>query len=205
MAKKSDTKRQHILSVAAQVFQEYGFERTSMSEICARVGGSKATLYNYFPSKDELFFEVMTLSNNTEFEAVFRSTDPAADDIAASLRDFGRRWLTFLYSPNVKANRHLAISVSGRSDLGRLMYERGVLRGQDLAADLLRTAIGLGRLRQADPVVASRHLLSLLESELMERFLFQLLGEVSEEEIKQVTDRAIDVFMAAYGVPCIRQ
>ncbi|CAG1012445.1 partial putative HTH-type transcriptional regulator YvdT, partial [Anaerolineales bacterium] len=59
MAKKSDTKRQHILAVAAEAFQEYGFERTSMSEICARVGGSKATLYNYFSSKDELFFEVM--------------------------------------------------------------------------------------------------------------------------------------------------
>ncbi|MBT1075431.1 TetR/AcrR family transcriptional regulator [Geobacter grbiciae] len=199
MAKKSDAKRQHILSVAAQAFQEHGFERTSMSEICARVGGSKATLYNYFPSKDELFFEVMTRSNNTEFEAVFRSIDPAAEDIAASLRDFGRRWLTFLYSPTVKANRHLAISVSGRSDLGRLMFERGVLRGQDLAADLLRTAMGLGRLRQADPVVASRHLLSLLESELMERFLFQVLDKVSDAEIKQVTDRAIDVFMAAYG------
>ncbi|WP_306535428.1 TetR/AcrR family transcriptional regulator [Geobacter sp.] len=199
MAKKSDTKRQHILAVAAEAFQEYGFERTSMSEICARVGGSKATLYNYFSSKDELFFEVMTHSNNTEFEAVFLTIDPAAKDIAASLRDFGRRWLTFLYSPTVRANRHLAISVSGRSDLGRLMFERGVLRGQDLVADLLRTSMGLGRLRQANPVVAALHLLSLLESELMERFLFQLLGEVSEKEIKHVTDRAIDVFMAAYG------
>ena len=199
MAKKSDTKRQHILSVAAQAFQEFGFERTSMSEICARVGGSKATLYNYFSSKDELFFEVMSLTNDAEFEAVFHSIDPAAVDIAASLSDFGIRWLTFLYSPNVQVNRHLAISVSGRTDLGRLMYERGVLRGQDLVADLLRTAMSHGRLQQADPVVASRHLLSLLESELMERFLFQLLGEVGADEIKQVTARAIDVFMAAYG------
>lgn len=79
------------------------------------------------------------------------------------------------------------------------MFERGVLRGQDLVSDLLRTAMGLGRLRQTDPVVASRHLLSLQESELIERFLFQLLGEVSNAEIEQVTDRAINVFMAAYG------
>ncbi len=59
--------------------------------------------------------------------------------------------------------------------------------------------MGLGRLRQADPVVAALHLLSLLESELMERFLFQVLDKVSDAEIKQVTDRAIDVFIAAYG------
>ena len=199
MAKKSDTKRQHILSVAAQAFQELGFERASMSEICARVGGSKATLYNYFSSKDELFFEVMAQTNDAEFEAVFHTIDPAAENVAVSLRDFGIRWLTFLYSPHVQANRHLAISVSGRTDLGRLMFERGVLRGQDLVTDLLRTAMSLGRLRQADPVVAARHLLSLLESELVERFLFQLLGEVSNAEIRQITTRAIDVFMAAYG------
>ena len=203
MAKKSDSKRQHILSVAAQAFHEFGFERASMSVICTRVGGSKATLYNYFSSKDELFFEVMALTNDAEFEAVFNLIDPAAENIAESLHEFGRRWLAFLYSPNVKANRHLAISVSGRTDLGRLMYERGVLRGQDLVADFLRSAMSLDKLRQADPVVASRHLLSLLESELLERFLFQLLGEVSAEEIKAVTARAIDVFMAAYRTPSI--
>jgi hypothetical protein len=33
----------------------YGFERTTMSDIMARGGGSKATIYGYFDSKDELF------------------------------------------------------------------------------------------------------------------------------------------------------
>lgn len=51
-------------------------------------------------------------------------------------------------------------------------------------------------LRQADPVVASRHLLCLLESELMERFPFQLIGEISDAEIKQVTACSINVFVA---------
>lgn len=49
------------------------------------------------------------------------------------------------------------------------------------------------------PLVATRHLYSLLESELLDRFLFQLLGEVSSEEIKAATQRAVEVFMAAYG------
>lgn len=65
MRTKSDEKRQAILDVAAEVFREAGFERASMSEICTRVGGSKATLYNYFPSKEELFFEVMFLSHGS--------------------------------------------------------------------------------------------------------------------------------------------
>ena len=57
MRTKSDEKRQAILDVAAEVFREAGFERASMSEICTRVGGAKATLYNHFASKDELFLK----------------------------------------------------------------------------------------------------------------------------------------------------
>lgn len=199
MAIKTEEKRQAIIRVATQAFQELGFERTSMSEICARVGGSKATLYNYFPSKEELFFEIMFLSTQAEFEAVHRSIDQSTENIAESLRNFGESLLTFLYSPQVQSQRHLAISESGRSEQSRLVYERGVLRSQNLVAEFLQAAMKLGKLQQADPVVATRHLHSLLESELLERFLFQLLGEVSIEEIKASTARAIAVFMAAYG------
>lgn len=199
MKMKTEAKRQAILDMAAQAFRELGFERTSMSEICARVGGSKATLYNYFSSKEELFFAVMSLSTEAEFEAAHQAIDPSTDDMAESLRHFGEKFLAFLYSPQVQAQRHLAISESGRTALGRFVYERGVLRSQNQISAFLQAAMALGKLRQADPDVATRHLYSLLESELLERFLFQLLGEVSTEEIKRVTARAIDVFMAAYG------
>jgi len=199
MKMKTETKRQAILEVAAKTFRELGFERTSMSEICTRVGGSKATLYNYFPSKEELFFEIMFLSSEAEFEAVYRSIDPLTEDIEESLRHFGENLLTFLYSSQVQAQRHLAISESGRSDKSRLVYERGVLRSQNLVSEFLQAAMNLGKIQEADSVVATRHLLSLLESELIERFLFQLIGEVSAEEIKAVSSRAVKVFMAAYG------
>jgi AcrR family transcriptional regulator len=197
---KTTAKRQAILEMAAQAFRELGFERTSMSEICARVGGSKATIYNYFLSKEVLFFAVMSLSTEAEFEAVYRDFQPSTEDIAQSLRQFGERFVTFLYSPQVRAQRHLAISESGRTELGRYLYENGVLRGQNLIADFLQAAMRLGTLRPADPFVASQHLCSLLESELIDRFLFQRLGEVGAEEIRATTARAIAVFMAAYGV-----
>lgn len=199
MKKKTEAKRQAILDVAAQTFRELGFERTSMSEICARVGGSKATLYNYFDSKEELFFAVMSAATEAEFEAVHSAFDLITVDITESLHRFGERFLTFLYSPQIQANRRLAFSESGRTKLGPIVYERGVMRSQNLIAEFLHQAMGLGKLRQADPYVATRHLCGLLESELLERFLLQALNEVSSEEINAVTTRAIAVFMAAYG------
>ena len=52
---RSDAKRRAILDVASEVFLAQGYAATSMSEIAARLGGSKGTLYNYFRSKEELF------------------------------------------------------------------------------------------------------------------------------------------------------
>lgn len=45
MRVKSEARRQAILDVAAEVFREHGFEHASMSEMTARLGGSKSTLY----------------------------------------------------------------------------------------------------------------------------------------------------------------
>jgi AcrR family transcriptional regulator len=44
MRVRTEEKRQEIVEIAARLFEELGYERTSMSAIAARVGGSKATL-----------------------------------------------------------------------------------------------------------------------------------------------------------------
>ncbi|MGN0482576.1 MAG: TetR/AcrR family transcriptional regulator [Lachnospiraceae bacterium] len=46
--------RKHIAEAAEQLFFEKGIEQTSMSEIAAKAGYSKATLYVYFKNKEEL-------------------------------------------------------------------------------------------------------------------------------------------------------
>jgi len=164
MRMRTEAKRQAILDVAAKTFQELGFARTSMSEICARVGGSKATIYNYFASKEELFSEVMFQSTEAEFIVIHQALAESTDDIAASLRRFGERLLSFIYSPRIRAERHLAISESKRSDLGRLVYERGVLRSQTLMSAFMEAAMSRGSLRRSDPLVATRHFFGLLEA-----------------------------------------
>ena len=59
MRVKTADRRQAILEVAHDVFQEMGFERASMAVISRRLGGSKGTLYGYFRSKEELFETAM--------------------------------------------------------------------------------------------------------------------------------------------------
>jgi AcrR family transcriptional regulator len=47
--------RQRILSVAAKLFAEKGFRQTSMEEVAEKLGVSRAALYLYFDSKENLF------------------------------------------------------------------------------------------------------------------------------------------------------
>jgi AcrR family transcriptional regulator len=199
MRTKSDAKRQVIMDVAAQTFRELGFERTSMSEICARVGGSKATLYNHFSSKEELFFQVMFQESESEFEAIHACLDSTSESVAEVLREFGKRLLRLIYSPEVLPIRRLVVAESGRSGLGSLVYEKGPKRNHALLTEYLVVAMSQGKLRTADASVAAWHLQGLLQAELHERLLLCTEEVLSEDDIQVYTQRAIDVFMLAYG------
>src|SRR5471030_2046299 len=52
-------KRQAIVDAAIAEFRAFGFEATSMDKIAATAGVSKRTVYNHFPSKDELFTHIL--------------------------------------------------------------------------------------------------------------------------------------------------
>ena len=51
-----DEKRKKILKYAAKIFAKKGYEKTSLEEIATRLKLSKASLYYYIKSKDELLF-----------------------------------------------------------------------------------------------------------------------------------------------------
>ena len=123
MKTKTEAKRLAILNAAAEVFREVGFERASMSEIRARVGGSKATLYNYFPSKENLFFEVMYQAEELELGAITAALDSDTDDLKQELLHFGQRLVPALYSPEAIAIRRLAIAELGHSNIGLVVSE----------------------------------------------------------------------------------
>jgi AcrR family transcriptional regulator len=176
-----------------------GFERASMSEICRRVGGSKATIYNYFPSKELLFFEVMHQANEAEFMAIHQVLDHAAEDIAEALQHFGEGLLALIYSPGVMSARRLVISNFGDGELGRTCFELGPKKSMNEVSEFLLASMEKGKLRQCDPVVATLHLRGLLESELLDGFIFRIESDIGPERIKGIVERAVAVFMAGYG------
>jgi AcrR family transcriptional regulator len=51
--------RQEILRMAARLFQQQGYDATSMNDVATSLKVSKAGLYHHFQSKDEILFELM--------------------------------------------------------------------------------------------------------------------------------------------------
>lgn len=54
-----DGKRKAILERSAKLFAKNGYDRTSMAEVAAACRVSKALLYHYYVSKDELLFDIL--------------------------------------------------------------------------------------------------------------------------------------------------
>lgn len=73
-----ETTRARLLAAAAQEFARAGFERANVDAISLAAGYAKGTIYNYFPSKEELFLAVVE-----EASAQAAATTPAPADASA--------------------------------------------------------------------------------------------------------------------------
>jgi len=200
MRVRTESKRSDILDTAASVFLEQGFERASMSEIAARVGGSKATLYGYFRSKEELFVAVAIAEAAKELVPALEELDATSPDLRDALLPVAEKLIAFLLSPDSIAAHRMVMSEAGRSDIGRQFYANGRQRGLEHFAAFLERASMNGTIRRCDFYIAATHLVALIESEWVPPVLFGVARPApSRLEIRQSMARALEVFLAAYG------
>lgn len=122
--KKRDTKRQAILDTAYRLFRTQGFDKTSVSEITAQVGGSKATIYSHFPSKEELFVECMMAATEEYILNITTLLDASGSDPRTVLREFGTRLLNLICSSEIVDVRRLLIAEANRFGIGKLFYAK---------------------------------------------------------------------------------
>jgi AcrR family transcriptional regulator len=80
-----EEKQHGILLSAAAVFAEQGMDKASMAQIASRSGVSKALLYHYYPSKDELIFAIVH-THLVELEASVAAAADASLPPEAELR-----------------------------------------------------------------------------------------------------------------------
>jgi AcrR family transcriptional regulator len=80
--------RQAILDAAEEVFDEYTFDRASVSEITRRAGVAQGTFYLYFPDKKAVFAELVRSLSHELRRAIAGAIESPSDRIEAERRGF---------------------------------------------------------------------------------------------------------------------
>jgi len=102
-----DAKSTLILDAARKIFGEKGFHETRLEDIAAESGFSKASLYNYYADKEEIFLSLAA----RDFEnllntlvSIINSCDPFFTNlerlIATSMKYFGEHFAFFVSTTN---------------------------------------------------------------------------------------------------------
>lgn len=196
MRVRTDERRNAIIEAANAVFREMGYERTSMSAISVRAGGSKATLYGYFKSKEELFVAAMLEAVAEQGQVVIDLLDPSEPRVDLVLQRFGEAYLEFMVSPGVLAVIRAAVAEGAHVAVGTRLYESGPKRGWEEMKAYLARLREKGAIRPIDPGIAAGHLKGMLEAGIVEPLLY---GTKPQLDPKIAVAAAVDAFLRAYG------
>lgn len=194
-----DERRETFVATAREAFLSNGYGATSMSSIAAKVGGSKTTLWTYFPSKSELFAAVADDLVERYGRALEVRLDPDAD-CEEELRRFAVALLITLHTRPIVDMHRLVIGEAGRfPELGAMMYERGPARGKARLAQFFEGCMDREKLRRGDGLLAAHQFASMLQSNSAQRHLLGLTGAPEIHELEREAVETVKTFLGGWA------
>ncbi|MES2297488.1 MAG: TetR/AcrR family transcriptional regulator [Pseudomonadota bacterium] len=197
-ARLTDRKRLAIVEAAIGEFRAKGFEASSMDRIAAAAGVSKRTVYNHFPSKDELFSEILARLWNAS--TAHMGLPYRADlDLRVQLVALTKQKMRMLNDPHFVDLARIAVAEAIHSpERAQAMVARMGDREEGVGA-WIRAAQADGKLKPADPEFASH----LLQGQIK---VFALWPQVTmgqpplaPDKQQMVVETAVGMFLAYYG------
>ncbi len=131
MNARREAVRDQVLRTAADLFRERGYRATTLDDIAARLGMSKASLYTYFHAKEEMLAAISRQTIETftrELSLVLRSDLAPEDKLRRVVRDHvrfviaNRSFLTVFFSEEANLPPRLARALAAQKD----RYDKGV-------------------------------------------------------------------------------
>ena len=153
-------RRRQLMDFAGRRFAENGYHPTSVAEIVQGLGVGKGVFYWYFPSKEELFVEILREAQHdlrrSQQQAIGQQPDPVRRIELGILATMA--WLD--------EHRHVSILFEFAATEDR--FAPALSRGREVAVgDLARhikEGIVEGRIRDGDPLVLTYAVLGVVNS-----------------------------------------
>ena len=140
-------KRDAVLTAAAHLFTQHGFQGTSLDDIAGSLGVTKPTLYHYIANKEEILFECVRrglsalrscIDDATERGLIGRERLRAVMENYAGIvtSDFGLCVIRVGEDPLSEPRRHELRALKGEIDTEfRTLIEAGMVQGWIIAGD----------------------------------------------------------------------
>jgi TetR/AcrR family transcriptional regulator of autoinduction and epiphytic fitness len=193
----TDRKREAIIQAAIAEFRANGFEVTSMDKIAATAGVSKRTVYNHFPSKEELFAEILNqlwARISAEQSAVYNRDQPLRDQ----LRQMLQAKVQLMADENFLTLARVAIAATIHSpERAQNMVERMGEREEGLTV-WIRAAQADGRLKPVDPEFAAHQVQGLLKTFGFWPQMSMGRAALDVDTQNTVAESALEMFLACY-------
>ena len=155
--------RERLLRAAADVIQRSGWGAASVGAVARRAGVAAGAMYRHFPSKAELFVEVLRTMSERELGAMHASSS----EHASIAERFDAVVTT--YAGRALRNRRLAWAlvyepVDPLVDAERLAYHR---KYREQMAALLRAGIAAGEIPEQDAELAAAAVVGVISETLV--------------------------------------
>lgn len=191
-------RRAHYVEVAMRLFAEHGYHGVTMDEIVAEAGGSKATLYRYFSSKEELF-EALIDDVRVATESAPAVAELRDLDLAAALDRIGRDVAAAAFDPRVTVLLRMALGEYNRfPELARVLFERGPAASYARLNAVLEEREAAGEIQVPDRQVAAEQFLGGIVGHLQMRLALGA-GVPTAEQIDARVRAAVDAFLRIYA------
>lgn len=185
-----EQRKQEILNASLKLFGEKGFSRTTMDDIASAKGLTKAALYQYFNSKEEILSSIVQKSDVRSL--LFNLDNQAALGKGNSfIKEIGHEFLS-MYSEPEKLNllRIIICESSQFPELGQLIYKETIADAHHKVASYLEK---INKSNGINSKFAAKTFLGMLLSfVVVDRLINNSSEEYSQEEI--VTG-VVDIFL----------
>lgn len=198
MSSRFEEKHEDIVAAAFKVFVKNGFLGTSMDKVAKVAGVSKATVYNHFEDKVELFKHVMIWHCETLMASAQVTDYLAKNSLREKLRAFADGVTRALLDKrSIDFVRVVVFETGQFPELGKAIWGRGIPLVLELSRFLEREQKA-GRLKIANTSIAARQFLGLIKENSVWPILMGASVENSPQSIKEVNDLAVEMFLRMY-------
>jgi len=186
-----EEKAESILNTAKKMFGRYGLQKTTLDEIARVARVAKATIYNYFGSKDRVYLEVLRREANEIVKKISLSVDQEVlpgDKVVAFARakfQYMRQAINILNLDREGIEKFLPSAEGVRNEL----FEREV----NIIRSILEEGVEKGIFRLSNVSLTASAIGHALRG-----FEFNWLVQESEERIDCYLDELMNI--AFYGL-----